>query len=397
MGEVALTVSLALFRLHHAGTAQTASPTQSPTTSPPTSKPTQSPTPRERLTESPIEPFWPEDITKLAFGVEEYVRIRDLIIAASPSSLDAMSDEGSPQYRAFYWLYAGNGRDGSLRYSERRIVQRWILASFYYATAGEGWIGSEGWVRSRPAEDRGSIGVIDNECDWYGVSCLDGMVSKLELEQNKLVGEIVPEIALWAGNLYVLSIGNYHEAPENERNKIATPLPAFLGDLTNLRVLNLEGVGLTSSIPRTLFSSWSSMEMLTMSNNDLTGTLPESIKDLKSIEVLWLGGNNLGGSLVSELGQLVTLKHLSLESNYREDAAGKRGFVMNIPTSFGALTNLESLSLADNALSGLVPMQMGGMESLRRLQLSGNFFEGQLPPSLGRLDLLQELDISFNW
>ena len=331
-------------------------------------------------TASPIA-FLPQDkATK--FGGKEFKRLESIILSASPNSVAALSDKDTPQFRAFEWVYSNAPKTDILG---SRLVQRWVLASFYFGLNGDGWIKKDGWLKS------------EDECLWYGVSCLDGSISKLELRQNRLVGKIVPEISLWGSDLYTLSLGNDYDATDNERNQIIMPLPSFLGDFPYLSFLNLEGVGLTSTIPMNLFSSWSHLEYLYLNDNDLTGTIPSEIAHLSSIEVLWLGGNNLGGPFVSEIGQLSTLVDLSLDSNFREDRGGKRGIIMTLPTEIGLLTNLEILVLADNALSGVIPIQLGDLISLRHLHLSSNFFENQLPISLGKLELLEEFDVSFNW
>jgi Leucine-rich repeat (LRR) protein len=361
----------------------TASPmTQIPTGAPvgTPEAPTFAPT-SEVLRKRPSTPEYAFNYNNTASaGVSEYVRIRDVIVSASPSSTMAIANENSTQSRALDWLYVSDPSG----LSDLRLVQRWVLASFYYATDGDRWVINQGWMQ--PGE----------ECDWYGVTCHNGMIGRLELIQNRLIGDIVPEISTLK-SMYLLSLGNDFDASEEDKNQFIIPLPSFLGDMTNLALLNLAGVGLTSTIPEELFTSWAQLESLFLNDNDITGTLPKSIEHLRSIEVLWLGGNNLGGSIVSEIGQLASLRELSLESNFRANVIGKRGFITNIPAEIGQLTSLETLNLADNALSGLVPMALGNLVSLRGLQLSGNFFEGQLPPTLGRLEMLEELDISFNW
>ena len=376
---------------HRTGTVQDTREKQPTTASPTTERPTKAPVgmtkrptsiiiPKETTTASSSSVNVTEADDSASAQVNEYIRIRDVIVSASPYSKMAIADQNSTQSRALGWLFSSDPRE----LSDLRLVQRWALASFYYATNGNGWVDKLGWMEPR------------DECEWYGVTCIDGVICKLELIQNRLVGELVPEISTWT-NLYWLSLGNDYDAPEEEKNEIIMPLPSFLGDLNNLAFLNLANVGLTSTIPQELFTSWSRLKSLFLNDNDITGTLPNSIEHLDSIEVLWLGGNNLGGSILSEIGRLVSLRDLSLDSNFREDATGRRGFIATIPSEIGQLTSLEILSLADNAMSGLVPMHLGGLVSLRRLQLSGNFFESQLPPTLGRLEMLEELDISFNW
>ena len=105
----------------------------------------------------------------------------------------------------------------------------------------------------------------------------------------------------------------------------------------------------------------------------------------------------MDGSIISEIGHLTSLVDLSLESNFREDSGGNRGFNAALPSEIGRLANLEILNLADNALSGQLPLQMGGLISLRQLQLRNNFLENQLPTALGKLEMLEQLDISHNW
>ena len=55
----------------------------------------------------------------------------------------------------------------------------------YYATNGEGWDKGEGaWLAS------------SNECDWYGVTCSNSMVTNLWLFSNNLSGTIPSEIGV---------------------------------------------------------------------------------------------------------------------------------------------------------------------------------------------------------
>ena len=369
-----------------AGTVQTNAPTKTPTTLQPSKSPTISPSevpsesPTNFKTKTPTMPL-PEVLPQdMLYGVDELNRVKNILLSASSRSEPALADPSSPQSQAFAWIY--NQRN---YLSEEALVKRWVLASFYYATNGDNWIVNDGWLTSQ------------SECSWYGVSCLNGAVSKLELEQNRLTGFLVPEIVLWKKDLHVISLGNDYDAPSDEKNSFVMPLPSFLSELTYLKFLNLENVGLTSSIPEGFFLNLPHLQSLYLNNNSITGFLPRSIRHLSSIEVLWLGGNNMDGPIVSDIGHLTSLKDLSLENNFRADSSGNRGFIAALPPEIGNLKNLEVLSLANNALSGELPLQMGDLISLRQLNLRGNFFENQLPTSLGKLELLEELDVSHNW
>lgn len=343
-----------------------------------------SPSPTWKRTRRPTTPapsiYLPQD-KEVSFGSQRYKKLQGILIAASPDSAAALADDDSPQHAALVWLY-----NSEIKLPDRRIVLRWILASFYFGLDGANWFTNKGWLSSS-----------NNECDWFGITCLNGLVTQISLDENRMVGEIVPELRLLQDSLYYLSLGNNYDTPDVERNEIAMPVPSFLGDLPYLTYLNLEGIGLMSTIPKSMFSKWTRLESLYLNDNDITGTIPSSIASLKSIKTLWMGNNNLGGSIISEIGQLTTLTDLSLESNFREDKAGKRGFMTALPVSLAQLKNLEVLDVSDNALSGTIPPQLGDLISLRSLDLSNNFFESQLPTALGRLQMLEQMDISFNW
>jgi hypothetical protein len=324
----------------------------------------------------------PSDILPqdMLYGADEFNRIKDIVLDSSPTSGLALEDPDSPQSQALAWIYTD-----CAGLPDEKVVQRWALASFYFGTNGDNWVVKDGWLQPQ------------SECSWYGVSCLDGVVTKLELEQNRLAGFLVPEIAVLKKYLYVMSLGNDYDSPTDERNSFIMPLPLVLSELSYLTFLNLENVGLISSIPENFFTHLTQLQSLYMNNNDITGTLPRSIKQLASIKVLWLGGNNMDGSIISEIGNLTSLVDLSLESNFRDDSSGNRGFISTLPSEIGRLTSLEILSLANNALSGQLPLQMGDLISLRNLNLRNNFFESQLPTAFGKLEMLEQLDVSHNW
>ncbi|KAJ0238399.1 inactive receptor kinase RLK902 [Hirschfeldia incana] len=88
------------------------------------------------------------------------------------------------------------------------------------------------------------------------------------------------------------------------------------------------------------------------------------------------------------------------------DAASNRvtalrlpGFALSgdIPEGiFGNLTNLRTLSLRLNALTGALPSDLGACSDLRRLYLQGNRFSGEIPPLLFGLSNLVRLDLGEN-
>ncbi|CAI7801497.1 unnamed protein product [Closterium sp. NIES-53] len=81
-------------------------------------------------------------------------------------------------------------------------------------------------------------------------------------------------------------------------------------------------------------------------DNDLTGSIPDSISALTALELLSLGGNSLTGSIPDSIFALTALKSLDLSSN---------SLTGSIPDSITALRALGYLNLRKNNLTGPIP------------------------------------------
>ncbi len=134
--------------------------------------------------------------------------------------------------------------------------------------------------------------------------------------------------ANWCSSKPVSSWNGIYCNPEGYVVQISLPgaslhgcLPEELGNLTELRRLNLD-------------------------SNEITGNIPETFAQLKKMEVLSLCGNRLQGSIPSFLGSFTNLKELWLHDNY---------FTGSIPETFVNLKNLTDLRLVMNLLSGTIP------------------------------------------
>lgn len=126
---------------------------------------------------------------------------------------------------------------------------------------------------------------------------------------------------------------------------------------------------------------------LALKENHLSGTIPETLKDLVELTHLDLSGNDLRGSIPERLGSLKELTILNLADN------NLRG---RIPPRLGILLKLQELDLHNNQLNGEIPLAIGDLVRLVRLNLSNNEFSGNVPPTFGNLDNLTTLDISHN-
>ena len=117
----------------------------------------------------------------------------DLLAALSADGGAALRDTSSPQYAAYQWL--DSSVNDAYEDNERKLIQRYALASFYYSAGGENWeSGSSSWLSSQ------------DECTWYTTSPVspcdqDGNFLEIDLKNNNLVGKLPLELLLLSDTL----------------------------------------------------------------------------------------------------------------------------------------------------------------------------------------------------
>ncbi|KAI3852423.1 hypothetical protein MKW92_030220 [Papaver armeniacum] len=135
-------------------------------------------------------------------------------------------------------------------------------------------------------------------------------------------------------------------------------------------------------------SSPSTLQQLSLrSNQALVGPIPPQISSLKSLEILTLSQNQLHGEIPVEIFSLPSLIHLDLSYN---------SLVGTIPNQMGNLRNLVGLDLSYNSLSGTIPATIGNLVLLQKLDLSSNSLTGTVPETIEKLKLLAFLALSNN-
>ena len=77
----------------------------------------------------------------------------------------------------------------------------------------------------------------------------------------------------------------------------------------------LDGVGLTGQLPGSLFTAFPELRLLGLSNNKLSGPIPEALGEMTKLEGLTLSTNLWTGQLPN-LDKLVNLKILHLANFY---------------------------------------------------------------------------------
>lgn len=173
---------------------------------------------------------------------------------------------------------------------------------------------------------------------------------------------------------------------ELDKRKLKGVLSESLGNLGQLRTLNLSHNFLRGSLPPSLFHL-PNLEVMDVSSNEFSGDIPSTI-DLPSIQSIDISQNFLEGSIPSGVcGNSTQILVLNLAENY---------FSGNIPPGFGNCSSLEHLFLGMNYLTGGLSEDIFRLRGLARLNLQDNNLSGQLKSGIGNLTNLVRLDISSN-
>ena len=98
------------------------------------------------------------------------------------------------------------------------MKDRLILALYYYRTEGDNWVNNEGWL------------TIADHCTWYGISCTDGNIDSIVMDENNVNGEIPPEFSQLE-NLSILRL---------YMNQLRGEIPSSLYSLPNLLFVDFE-------------------------------------------------------------------------------------------------------------------------------------------------------------
>ncbi len=131
-------------------------------------------------------------------------------------------------------------------------------------------------------------------------------------------------------------------------NNLQGTLPLSIGDLKDLTSLYLNNNLLTNQFPSTI-GYLLNLIALDISNNQLSGPIPPALGNLNQLEFLWLNNNSLSDSIPPDMGLLQNLKILNAENNTLTNS---------IPEGIGTLQNLVSLNFSNNQLSGCYPASL---------------------------------------
>lgn len=278
-------------------------------------------------------------------------------------------------------------------------LERSALIALFNAADGPNWTERDNWLTGAP------LGA------WHGVATNDsGKVTGLDLADNNMKGTLPARL----GDLQSLGVLNLSNNPG-----LTGPLPASLAGL-GLTALRLGGTGLCAP-PDPDYQAWLATVGDIRVDNCPTAVTPDRValtalygeaggahwqaagnwlseaplQDWHGVETddeghvtaIDLGYNNLKGRLPPELALMDRLQTLRLIGN---------GLTGPIPPELARLDRLATLDLSVNLLTGPIPPDLGRLEHLSVLDLSANRMTGSIPSELGRLGRLSVLDLGLN-
>lgn len=153
-----------------------------------------------------------------------------------------------------------------------------------------------------------------------------------------------------------------------------------------------------------------SLRRISLHDNLLAGPIPQSIWLLPNLRGVYLFNNRLSGSIPPSIARTPSLQNLDLSNNqlngtiphifsnsskiYRFNLS-YNAFSGSIPPSFTLLPSLAFLALEHNNLSGSIPDTWSSGQ-LSSLTLDHNFLTGKIPTSLSKMGNLETINLGHN-
>jgi len=203
-----------------------------------------------------------------------YVELYSLVKTITTEEILNQTD--SPQNAALLWTQSNSW----IPAVEYNLLQRYAIATIYYALDGENWnmtgeAGAE-WLTE------------GHECGWKSITCENNIqnVTGLDLSDDGLKGTMPNEITALS-SLQVLRM--------NDNAQFIGEIPYSIGDLDELKVLHLHNNNLVGRIPESI-GNLTKLEEFAIDNNELTGLVPQAVCDL--------GITDFGKNFAETLGEV---------------------------------------------------------------------------------------------
>ncbi|XP_015967144.2 receptor-like protein EIX2 [Arachis duranensis] len=222
--------------------------------------------------------------------------------------------------------------------------------------------------------DISNAGISDITPEWFWA--LSTRLYTMNISYNNLTGTI-PNFALRLAGYPSISLA---------ANQFEGSIPLFLRRAVSLDLSNNKFSDVTSFVCAN--DTAERLDQLDISNNHLSGQIPDCWENFKSLVYIDVSNNNFSGQVPTSMGSVLELRVLILRNN---------SLMGELPFSMKHCKNLVMLDAGENKLSGIIPSWIGSsLQQLQMLSLRKNHFFGSIPLSLCFLNGIRFLDLSVN-
>ena len=134
---------------------------------------------------------------------------------------------------------------------------------------------------------------------------------------------------------------------------------------------------------------------ISLPSNNMEGTLPEEIWEMKHLETFVIPGNNLEIRIPDDPDKLSSSFTYINIGNF-SNAVGSNHIVGGLPHSMSKFQNLVHFYAPCMQIEGEIPDEIWSLPELTYLGLGYNRLEGELSPAIGNAKKLKQLDIPSN-
>lgn len=151
----------------------------------------------------------------------------------------------------------------------------------------------------------------------------------------------------------------------SSNNFTNTAIPNSFQNLTDLEDLNFSNSGLTQGLE--VLGNLRKLQHLNLERNKFSGSLPQNFQNLTSLISITMRNNEIND--IGALATLTTPEHIWFDQNQISSGI----------SNFNNITNLQTLSLSFNKLTGSIPASFANMQKISSISFDYNRMGGNVP------------------